>query len=145
MGGLTALALSNELGRARPDLALERLIFCSFGTPYGGTFDLAAPMLRRLHVSYLDRLYDRRRTMKLFKSLLDGARMRKTLMEIRLYAIERDELVPEHSALLPAEWLYFTQPWERLKWSSGFAPCTNMLRAHDGFLSNGMRGAGCTT
>ncbi len=135
MGGLTALNLTEEIGSSDVQVAPQRLMFCTFGTPFGGPFDYTTAMIQRLQNSYLDRLYDGESTRRYFKGLLDNARASRTMnLEIILHSIERDEFVPERSALLPAEWLYFAPQWPRLKWETHIAPCSNRLRPHDGFL-----------
>lgn len=135
MGGLTALNLTYEIGVSAAAVAPKRLIFCTFGTPFGGPFDYTTAMIQRLRNSYLDRLYDGESTRRYFKALLDAARAsRRMQLEIILHSIERDEFVPPRSALLPEDWLYFAPSWPRLKWESHIAPCNNRLRPHDGFL-----------
>jgi hypothetical protein len=134
LGGLTALDLANTVGRMAPEMLPARLTYVTFGTPFGGTGYLQDEMLRRLKVSYLDRIYDRETTRRYFKELLGFARERP--LHIMLGAIEHDEMVAPHSALLPAEWLYFSQHLPHLSWDTFTITPRRRLRAHDGLLAD---------
>lgn len=134
LGGLVALDLANAVSHLAPALLPQQLTYVTFGTPFGGTGYLQDRMLKRLRLSYLDRIYDRETTLRYFKELLLFARERQ--LRILLGAIERDEMVAPHSALLPADWLYFSQHLPHLSWDTFTVTPRRLLRAHDAFLTD---------
>jgi hypothetical protein len=132
LGGLVALDVANEFSQLAPRFRPDSLAYVSFGTPFGGTGYLQDAMLRRLAVSYLSRIYNAPATRQAFKELLQFARHSR--LHILLGAIERDEMVAPHSALLPADWLYFTSGLPHLSWDTFTLTPRRRLRAHDGLL-----------
>jgi len=141
LGGLTALNLVHLLSQQAPELRPRYLAFVTFGAPFGGTGYLGDEMLKRLHVSYLSPAFDRDSTKLYMRELLDFAKSGE--LRILLGYIDRDELVAQHSAWLPADWLYFAEHPRvdgeaggdgRLKWGTFTIKPYALLRRHDGLL-----------
>lgn len=132
LGGLTALSVVHVASRLAPQFQPAYLAFVTLGAPFGGTGFVTDEMLRRLSISYLDRIYDLAATRTYFRELLAFAD--RGQLRIMLGRIQHDELVMRHSCLLPADWLFFTQPREALRWGTFEVPTKRLIRAHDGLL-----------
>jgi pimeloyl-ACP methyl ester carboxylesterase len=116
LGGLTALNVAHEFSRlVGEELQLDYLAYCSFGTPFGGTYAINDYLLRLLPISYLERIYARRDTLSYLRELIHGYSPRR--LRILLHSINRDELVSRESALLPLEWLEFASPEGDIQWA----------------------------
>ncbi len=115
LGGLTALNVAHELGqRVSGALQLKYLAFVTFGTPFGGTHAINDLLLRRMPISFLERIYERFDTLHYLRELVRGNFPER--LRLLLHALERDELVSRDSALLPAEWLEFAEPETDVEW-----------------------------
>jgi hypothetical protein len=132
LGGLTALNIAHQLSGLSSDQRPRFLAYVSLCTPFGGTSMLKDEMLRRFHVSYLDRVYDTEATMAYMKELIQLGKTSK--LRIMLGWTQRDELIGKPSALLPADWLYFAPELPGLSWSTFEIPCGRRFRRHDGLL-----------
>jgi hypothetical protein len=115
LGGLTALSVAHEFSqRITAEVKLESMAYVTFGTPFGGTHLINDLLLRRMPISYLERIYARRDTLQYLRELVRAPHPAR--MSILLHAIRRDELVSRESALLPAEWLEFAAPGNDVRW-----------------------------
>jgi hypothetical protein len=135
LGGLTALNVAHQMARRFSGINPDYLAFVTFGTPFGGTKAFGDELLKKLHISYLERIYARKQTLHYFRELL-GATV-KIPLRLLLHSIEGDEFVSQESALLPLEWLEFARPADDTRWLGAEAATYKPnLRPHDGFLED---------
>jgi len=135
LGGLTALNVAHQLTQTVGGMRPEYLAYVTFGAPFGGTKPLSDELLKKIRISYLERIYARRATLLYFRELVAAAQL--ISVRIMLHAIENDELVAEESALLPSEWLDFAQPGGDLRWGTYGVPMPwPRFRPHDTLLRN---------
>ncbi|MBN2082303.1 hypothetical protein JW859_08865 [bacterium] len=132
MGGLTALNLAHAASQLVHNFQPQYVAYVSLGTPFGGTGYLSDTMLKQLHISYIQRIFDLESTKRYMRDLLEYARTGQ--LRILLGQIERDELVSPQSSWLPADWLYFVDGQPNLRWDKFIVPTGNLIRAHDGLL-----------
>jgi len=132
MGGLTALNLAHAASQLEFEFQPDYLAYVSLGTPFGGTGYLSDAMLKRLHISYIQRIFDLDSTKCYLRDLLEFAHSGQ--LRILLGQIERDEMVSPESSWLPADWLYFVDGRPNLCWDKFRIPTGNLIRAHDGLL-----------
>jgi hypothetical protein len=114
LGGLTALNVAHEFGQRLTDYKLEYMAYCSFGSPFGGTHAINDLLLRRMPISYLERIYQRTDTLHYLRELVRAESPQR--LRLLFHSILRDELVSADSALLPLDWLEFAAPDNDVAW-----------------------------
>lgn len=133
LGGLSALRVAHAIADLE-DTDLKYLALVTFGTPFAGTGRLLDPLMRHVHIDYIQSMMD----VDEHRELLDGLLERTAGIECRvlLGEIEHDEMVAPGSSLNPAHWLSARPARPGLKWGTFRISTGKLLRAHDGLLHN---------
>jgi len=135
LGGLSALRVAHAIAGLK-DTDIKYLALVTLGSPFAGTGRLLDPLMRHVHIDYIQSMMNESEHRELLEELLELTSDIKC--RILLGEIEHDEMVAAGSALNPVHWLSALPSRGNLKWGSFRISTGKLIRAHDGLLHNRM-------